>query len=50
MTGHYMGRYFPEHLYISLLDGIDTGVDSSANGITPFRAIKFSQLDNPVEK
>ena len=41
MTGHYMERYFPEHRvrYISLLDGIDTGVDSSANEITPFRAI-----------
>ena len=33
MTGHYMERYFPEHRvrYISLLDGIDTGVDSSAS-------------------
>ena len=41
LTGHYMERYFPEHRvrYISLLDGIDTGVDSSANEITPFRAI-----------
>lgn len=41
MTGHYMERYFPEHRvrYLSLLDGIDTGVDSTANDITPFRAI-----------
>ena len=41
MTGHYMERFFPEHRvrYISLLDGIDTGVDSTANDITPFRAI-----------
>ena len=41
MTGHYMERYFPEHRvrYISLLDGIDTGVDSTANDITTFRAI-----------
>ena len=41
MTGHYMERYFPEHRvrYMSLLDGIDTGVESSANDITPFRAI-----------
>ncbi|MBR3015812.1 MAG: recombinase family protein [Clostridia bacterium] len=41
MTGHYMERYFPEKQvrYISLLDGIDTGVESSANDITPFRAI-----------
>ena len=41
MTGHYMERYFPEKRvrYISLLDGIDTGTESSANDITPFRAI-----------
>ena len=41
LTGHYMERYFPEHgvRYISLLDGIDTGTDSTANEITPFRAI-----------
>ena len=33
MTGHYMERYFPEKRvrYISLLDGIDTGVESTAN-------------------
>lgn len=41
LTGHYLERYFPENRvrYISLLDGIDTGVDSTANDITPFRAI-----------
>ena len=41
MTGYYMERYFPEKRvrYISLLDGIDTGVESTANDITPFRAI-----------
>jgi len=41
MTGHYMERYFPEKRvrYISLLDGIDTGTESTANDITPFRAI-----------
>jgi len=40
-TGHYMERYFPEKSvrYISLLDGIDTGLELSANEITPFRAI-----------
>jgi len=40
-TGHYMERYFPEMgvRYISLLDGIDTGLDSSINDITPFKAI-----------
>ena len=32
MTGHYMERYFPEKRvrYLSLLDGVDTGVESSA--------------------
>ncbi len=41
LTGHYLERYFPEHRvrYLSLLDGIDTGIDSSVNDITPFRAI-----------
>lgn len=41
LTGHYLERYFPEHRvrYLSLLDGIDTGIESSVNDITPFRAI-----------
>ena len=41
LTGHYLERYFPEHRvrYISLLDGIDTGVECAANEITPFRAL-----------
>jgi len=41
LTGHYMERYFPEKSvrYISLLDGVDTGLELSANEITPFRAI-----------
>ncbi len=36
MTGHYMERYFPEKRvrYISLLDGIDTGIESTANDIS----------------
>jgi len=44
-TGYYMERYFPEKQvrYISLLDGIDTGIDSSMNDITPFKAI-FNDL------
>lgn len=41
LTGHYLERYFPEHgvRYVSLLDGIDTQMNSSANDFTPFRAI-----------
>ena len=52
LTGHYMERYFPEHRvrYISLLDGIDTGVDSAANDITPFRAIMNDMYAKDISK
>ncbi len=52
MTGHYMERYFPENRvrYISLLDGIDTGVDSTANDITPFRAIMNDMYAKDISK
>ena len=52
MTGHYMERYFPEHRvrYISLLDGIDTGVESSTNDITPFRAIMNDMYAKDISK
>ena len=40
-TGHYLEKYFPEKCvrYISLLDGIDTGIDSTSNDITPFKSV-----------
>ena len=40
-VGHYLEKYFPEHRvrYISLLDGIDTGIDSISNDITPFKSL-----------
>ena len=52
LTGHYMERYFPEHRvrYISLLDGIATGVDSTANDITPFRAIMNDMYAKDISK
>ena len=52
MTGHYMERYFPEHRvrYISLLDGIDTGVESTSNDITPFRAIMNDMYAKDISK
>ena len=52
LTGHYMERYFPEHRvrYISLLDGIDTVVDSTANDITPFRAIMNDMYAKDISK
>lgn len=52
LTGHYMERYFPEHRvrYISLLDGVDTGVESAANDITPFRAIMNDMYAKDISK
>ena len=52
MTGHYMERFFPEHRvrYISLLDGIDTGIESTANDITPFRAIMNDMYAKDISK
>ena len=52
MTGHYMERYFPEKRvrYISLLDGIDTGVESTTNDITPFRAIMNDMYAKDISK
>lgn len=52
MTGHYMERYFPEKRvrYLSLLDGIDTGVESTANDITPFRAIMNDMYAKDISK
>ena len=40
-TGFYLEKYFPEHRvrYISILDNVDTGVDSTSNDITPFKSI-----------
>lgn len=52
LTGHYLERYFPEHRvrYLSLLDGIDTGVDCAANDITPFRAIMNDMYAKDISK
>lgn len=52
MTGYYMEQYFPEKRvrYISLLDGIDTGVESGVNDITPFRAIMNDMYAKDISK
>ena len=49
---HILERYFPEHRvrYLSLLDGVDTGVDSTANDITPFRAIMNDMYAKDISK
>lgn len=40
-VGEYTEKYFPEHhvRYISVLDGVDTGIESSNNDITPFKSV-----------
>lgn len=40
-SGYYLEEYFPlkKVRYISILDNIDTGVDSTNNDIAPFRAL-----------
>lgn len=52
MTGYYVERYFPEHevRYISLLDGIDTAVESTNNDILPFRAIMNDLYAKDISK
>lgn len=51
-VGHYMERYFPEQgvRYLSLLDGIDTAVESIANDITPFRSIMNDMYAKDISK
>lgn len=52
LTGHYMERYFPENRvrFISLLDGIDTATESTANDITPFRALLNDMYAKDISK
>ncbi len=52
MVYHYMERYFPEYQvrYISLLDSIDAGVDSTANNIMPFCAIMHDMYAKDISK
>lgn len=40
-TGEYVEKWFPKHnvRYISLLDGVDTMLDTTNNEIAPFKAI-----------
>jgi len=51
-TGYYLEKFFPENRirYISLLDGIDTGVDISTNDITPFKAIMNDMYAKDISK
>lgn len=51
-TGYYLEKFFPMNgvRYISLLDGVDTGIDSSSNDITPFKAIMNDMYAKDISK
>lgn len=51
-AGHYIEQYFPSKnvRYISLLDNIDTYLDSSSNDIAPFKAILNDMYSKDMSK
>ena len=51
-TGYYLEKFFPSHgvRYISILDGVDTGIDSTINDITPFKAIMNDMYAKDISK
>ena len=51
-TGYYIENFFPKNhvRYVSILDGIDTFIDSSINDITPFKAILNDMYAKDISK
>ena len=51
-TGYYIENYFPENSirYVSILDGIDTYLDSTNNDVTPFKAIMNDYYAKDISK
>ena len=51
-TGYYIENYFPEKnvRYVSILDGIDTFLDSTNNDVTPFKAIINDMYAKDISK
>lgn len=51
-TGYYIENYFPENSirYVSILDGIDTYLDSTNNDVTPFKAIINDMYAKDISK
>ena len=51
-TGYYIENFFPENQvrYVSILDGIDTFLDSTNNDITPFKAILNDMYAKDISK
>lgn len=50
--GYYIENYFPENSirYVSILDGIDTYLDSTNNDVTPFKAIINDMYAKDISK
>lgn len=51
-TGYYIENYFPEKnvRYVSILDGVDTFLDSTNNDVTPFKAIINDMYAKDISK
>lgn len=51
-TGYYIENYFPENAirYVSILDGIDTYLESTNNDVTPFKAIINDMYAKDISK
>lgn len=51
-TGYYLENYFPENKirYVSILDGIDTFIESTNNDVTPFKAIINDMYAKDISK
>lgn len=51
-TGYYIENYFPEKAvrYVSILDGIDTYLDTTNNDVTPFKAIINDMYAKDISK
>lgn len=51
-TGYYIENYFPEKnvRYVSILDEIDTFIDSTNNDVTPFKAIINDMYAKDISK
>lgn len=51
-TGYYIENYFPEKSvrYVSIIDGIDTFIDSTNNDVTPFKAIINDMYAKDISK
>ena len=51
-TGFYLEDFFPKKniRYVSILDGIDTYIDSTNNDITPFKAIMNDMYAKDISK